>query len=148
MRRMRGNGIACANTRYGITRLTPAMETGLFGTADGRVTNGCGTRQPWLIQSVAVLTRVQAGISLCAAAATGVDVALAGDSSEGGEAMSQAGVGTVIEKLLTDQNLRSDLRSIRSRRSPSCVCEVSSSPARRSTSFAGRMLVCGSWATK
>jgi len=25
---------------------------------------------------------------------------------EGGEAMSQAGVGTVIEKLLTDENLR------------------------------------------
>jgi hypothetical protein len=35
-----------------------------------------------------------------------VDVALVGSSSEGSEAMSQAGVGTVIEKLLTDENLR------------------------------------------
>jgi hypothetical protein len=49
---------------------------------------------------------MQRGISLCAAAGNGLDVALAGCSSEGGEAMSQAGVGTVIEKLLTDENLR------------------------------------------
>jgi hypothetical protein len=49
---------------------------------------------------------VQPGISLDAAAGNGLDVALARCSSEGGKAMSQAGVGTVIEKLLTDQNLR------------------------------------------
>jgi hypothetical protein len=49
---------------------------------------------------------VQPGISLGAAAGNGLDVALARCSSEGGEAMSQAGVGTVIEKLLTDENLR------------------------------------------
>jgi hypothetical protein len=51
-------------------------------------------------------TEDAARISLCAAAPNGVDVALARDSSKGGEAMSQAGVGTVIEKLLTDENLR------------------------------------------
>jgi hypothetical protein len=35
-----------------------------------------------------------------------MDVATARCSSEGDEVMSQAGVGTVIEKLLTDENLR------------------------------------------
>ena len=37
---------------------------------------------------------------------SGVDVALAGCSFEGGDVMSRAGVRTVIEKLLTDETLR------------------------------------------
>jgi hypothetical protein len=52
------------------------------------------------------LTRVQPASVSALLRGNGVDVALARYSSEGGEAMSQAGVGTVIEKLLTDKNLR------------------------------------------
>jgi hypothetical protein len=35
-----------------------------------------------------------------------MDVAVARCGSEGGDAMSRTGVGTVIEKLLADENLR------------------------------------------
>jgi hypothetical protein len=39
-------------------------------------------------------------------ARSGVDVAVARFGFEGGDAMSRAGVGMVIDKLLTDENLR------------------------------------------
>ena len=47
--------------------------------------------------------------------------------------MSQASVGMVIDKLLTDENLRIRFALDRSKRSPSYVCEVSISPATRSS---------------
>ena len=60
--------------------------------------------------------------------------------------MSQAGVGTVIEKLLTDENLR--IRFALDRfETVAELCWRGVAPAMRSTSFGGRMLVCGSWTT-
>ena len=62
--------------------------------------------------------------------------------------MSRASVGMVIEKLLTDENLRirfaldpdgDDRRAVFAR--------FRSQHATRSTCFAGRMLRCGSWVT-
>jgi hypothetical protein len=61
--------------------------------------------------------------------------------------MSRAGVGMVIETLLTDERLRVQFALDRTRRSRNSACAVSSSHATRWTLFTGRMFVCGSWAT-
>jgi len=62
--------------------------------------------------------------------------------------MSRAAIGLIVEKLPTDASLRIWFAPNGCSRSQSSPCGVSSSPATRSTSCAGRMVVCGCWSAK